>query len=172
MLKGDKIYLRAIEPSDAEQILAWENNTENWYLSNTIAPYSKHLIEAYVNAAQDVFQLRQVRFIICEKSTDKPCGAIDIFDFEPIHQRGGVGILIDELYRSKGYALDALLVLDEYALNHLGIRNLFCSIQGDNQASINLFEKAGYESVGRRKNWYNTRGKWVDELLFQKLVVK
>ena len=172
MLKGDKIYLRALEPSDADQILAWENNPEKWRLSNTIAPYSKHLIDAYVNSAQDVYQIRQVRLMICDNESDLACGAVDLFEYEPMHQRAGVGILVNKELRGKGYAQEALRLVDDYAVNHLGIRNLYCSIQGDNEASIALFEKAGYKSVGRRSNWFNIGGDWIDELLYQKLLIK
>ena len=65
MLSGKKIYLRALEPSDADTILRWENNPDNWSVSNTLVPFSRKLIEDYVRSAQDIYSVKQVRFIIC-----------------------------------------------------------------------------------------------------------
>ena len=171
MLKGDKIYFRALEPTDLEQLLSWENQTENWRLSDTMVPFSKHLMLQYIQSAQDIYALKQVRLMIVDREADRVVGAVDLFDFEPLHQRAGVGILIDPVARKRGFGLAALQLLEQYAINHIGIRNLYCSIHADNKSSINLFNNAGYQKVGERKSWFNVAGNWVDELLFQKLLI-
>lgn len=173
MLKGKKIYLRAVEPTDAELILNWENDPANWRVSGTQLPFSKHLIEQYVQSAQDIYSVKQTRLMICESDSDTCVGTLDFFDFEPKHQRAGVGILIDKNYRENGYAKEALEVAENYALNGIGIRNLYCNILADNSSSIALFEGRGFESVGLKKNWFNDgNGKWIDEMLYQKQLVK
>jgi diamine N-acetyltransferase len=37
-------------------------------------------------------------------------------------------------------------------------------------ASIRLFEKAGFEKTGIRKNWLKTLYGWKDEIFFQKML--
>jgi len=39
-LKGEHIYLRALEPEDLEFVHAIENDENIWHLSNTQTPYS------------------------------------------------------------------------------------------------------------------------------------
>jgi len=172
MLKGHKIHLRTLEPTDADQILEWENDPENWRVSGTQVPFSRHLVEQYVNTAQDIFTSRQIRFMICSNENGRPVGCVDLFDYEPIHQRVGVGILINSAFRNTGIGKEALELLSDYGLNGLGVRNLYCSIMGDNLASRALFEKAGFVQVGCRKNWYNDKGFWADEYLYQKALVE
>lgn len=172
MLKGPKIYLRTLEPSDADTILAWENNVENWRVSGTVVPFSKQLIEQYVQSAQDIFTTRQIRLMICRNEDNRAIGSVDLFDYEPIHQRVGVGILIEEPYRNLGIGSEALDLVSDYALNGLGIRNLYCSILGDNLSSKKIFEKAGYTFIGCRKNWFNDKGYWIDEYMYQKALVE
>lgn len=171
MIRGEKIDLRPIEPWDADKILEWENDQDNWRVSNTIVPFSKELIVQYVNSAQDIYEVKQIRFIISEKETREAVGTIDLFDFDPRHQRAGVGILIDKSFRGKGYALEALTLIEEFALNSVGIRNLFCNILEDNEVSIALFEKAGYVQIGHKIKWFNAVVDWLDEYMYQKQLV-
>ena len=118
MLKGGQIYLRTLEPSDADIIWKWENNADNWRVSNTLVPFSRKLIEDYVNSAQDIYSIKQLRFIICLVENDKEIGAIDLFDFDPYHHKVGLGILIAELQdRRNGYAKEAVLLIKEYCFS-------------------------------------------------------
>ena len=57
-LKGDNIYLRALEPEDLEFIHAIENDESIWEISNTQTPYSKFLIKQYLeHAHKDIFEV-------------------------------------------------------------------------------------------------------------------
>jgi len=51
-LKGNNIYLRALEPEDLEFIYKIENDENIWEVSNTQTPYSKFLIRQYLENAQ------------------------------------------------------------------------------------------------------------------------
>lgn len=166
-----KITLRPLEPEDVELLYQWENNMEIWELSNTRTPFSKYVLSEYIrNSVKDIYETKQLRLII-EGPENQAVGAIDLFDFDPYHQRAGVGILIHhENDRRKGYALDALNALAEYALNTLGLRQLYANISSENTKSINLFEKAGFVVAGTKKNWLRTADGWMDELLFQKFL--
>ena len=172
MLKGEQIYLRTLEPADADIILKWENNSDNWRVSNTLVPFSRKLIEDYVNSAQDIYSIKQLRFIICLVENDKEIGAIDLFDFDPYHQKVGLGILIAELEdRRNGYAKEAVLLIKEYCFNHLNLHQVYCNILSENKASIDLFEKSGFTICGTKKDWVKSNDGWEDKLMFQSINV-
>lgn len=171
MLKGEKVRLRPVEPWDVDKLLEWENDHKHWRVSNTLVPFSKEVIMRYIENAQDIFAVKQVRFIITEMNSLNAIGSLDLFDFEPLHQRAGVGILIEEGHRGQGYAIEALQLIEEYALNTVGVRNLYCNILEDNVQSQKLFEKAGYVQVGRKVKWFNDQIDWLDELMYQKQLV-
>jgi diamine N-acetyltransferase len=167
------IKLRAIEPSDLEYIYTWENNPENWAVSYTYAPFSKEVLKAYIeNAGQDIYTTRQLRLMIDLEGggTIKTIGCVDLFDFEPRHQRAGVGILIgDEANRRNGYASEALKQLISYAFTTLNLNQLFCNIAVDNTASLALFAKHGFSIIGTKKQWLHINNNWVDEHTLQLL---
>jgi diamine N-acetyltransferase len=168
MLKGEKIYLRTIEPSDAQLMLKWENNPENWAVSNTLVPFSEHLILQYVNSAQDIFETKQLRFIICLTETNTPIGTIDLFEYDPLHRRAGVGVLIDEVTeRNKGFANEALQLMINYSFDRLNLHGLFCNIFESNDPSVKLFEKNNFVQTGIKKDWVLLKNKWENELFFQ-----
>ncbi len=168
MLKGEKIYLRTIEPSDAQLMIKWENNSDNWDVSNTLVPFSEHLILQYVNSAQDIFETKQLRFVICIVDTDKPIGTIDLFEYDPLHRRAGVGVLIDEMSeRNKGYANEALQLMIKYSFDRLNLHGLFCNIFESNDHSISLFKKNGFVETGIKKDWALIKNKWENELFLQ-----
>ena len=94
---------------------------------------------------------------------------IDLFDFDPYHQRAGVGIIIHSKYREKGYAYEALSIFLEYCFNNLALNQLYANIMDSNEASKQLFEKAGFKPVGIKRAWIKTKDGFQDEVLYQRL---
>jgi diamine N-acetyltransferase len=174
-LSGKNIRLRAIEPSDLDVLFEWENDPENWLVSNTSAPFSRHTLRTYIdNAHQDIYQARQLRLMIDRQdpATGNPVtvGIIDLFEFDPLHLRAGVGILIARKGdRMKGLASEALALLVDFAFHNLHLHQLFCNVSEDNAASLRLFKKHGFTEAGRKKDWIRSRDKWLDVYLLQKI---
>ena len=170
-LKGKKVNLRALEPSDLNFIYEVENNVDVWEISHTQTPYSKFLIEQYLeNAHQDIFEAKQLRLVICESKTLKPIGLIDLFEYDPKNNRCGIGILIQEKSdREKGMGSEALQLLLDYAFYHLNLKQIFANIDTQNLPSLQLFDKFGFEKIGIKKQWNLVNGIYKDEMLLQKI---
>ena len=66
MLSGDLVYLRALEPSDATQMMIWENAMSNWRVSVTEVPYSLFAIKDYIEKNQSIRSSGQLRLIVCD----------------------------------------------------------------------------------------------------------
>lgn len=169
MLQGERIWLRALESTDVDALYDWENDPEVWKVSFTQAPFSKKVLTAYVDSLQDIYAARQLRLMICLQGSRDAIGTIDLFDFEPFHQRAGVGVLIgaDE-HRRMGYAEETLRVLAEYAFKLLQLHQLYANVAVSNEASIALFEKCGYRAAGTKKDWIRRYpDTWEDEVTLQ-----
>ena len=169
MLKGQNISMRALEPSDLELLYDWENDSSIWKVSQTITPYSKHILAKFLeNAHLDIFTTKQLRLMIVKDGLS--IGKIELFDYDPVNSRAGIGILIaQENERRKGYAKEALKLMIEYAFKHLKINQLYCNISSSNKISLNLFSSLDFMLVGVKKKWNKTNEGWEDELLFQLL---
>ena len=169
MLVGENIRLRALEPEDLDLFYKWENDSCVWKISQTYKPFSRHLLKCYLeNAHQDIFTVKQLRLMI--ERDGVAIGTIDLFDYEPMHARAGLGIwIVQESNRRQGYAKEALRLIIEYAFFKLQLNQLYCNISANNQASINLFSALDFELIGIKKKWNKSPNGWEDELMFQLL---
>lgn len=169
-LRGEHIYLRALEPEDLDFILSIENNEDYWAISGTKTPYSRQLIKRYLdNAHKDLYEVKQLRLVISGHD-DQPLGLIDLFDFDFDNRRAGLGIVIrSPSDRKKGYGSEALQLLIAYCFEHLYLHQLYCNVSEDNEASMALFKKQGFKKAGQKKDWNLVDGRYKDEYLFQYL---
>lgn len=170
ILNGEHIYLRALEPKDLDFLYLLENNTAIWEISGTVTPYSKHVLQLYLdNAYRDIYEVKQLRLCICTFN-DEPIGLIDLFDFDPQNRKVGVGIVIlEDQHRNKGYGAEALQLVNDYAFSSLQVRQLYANVLEENKASLHLFKKLGYIEVGVKKDWIYTNGTYKNEILLQKI---
>jgi diamine N-acetyltransferase len=168
-LKGNSIYLRALEPNDLEFIYAVENNESIWEVSNTQTPYSRFLIKQYLkNANQDIYEAKQLRLAICKDRDFPAVGLIDLFDFDPKNNRAGVGILIqNQEERNVGIGTEALGLLIQFAFTQLNLHQLYANIDSENKPSLTLFSKFEFQKIGIKKQWNLVNGQYKDEILFQ-----
>ncbi len=169
-LQGEHIDLRAIEPEDLEFLYQLENDTDIWEISGTTAPYSKAVLKLYLeNAHRDIYDVKQLRLCICQKA-GKVIGLIDLFDFDPKNHRAGLGIIVlDADNRNKGVGTEAISLVCDYSFSTLQLKQLYANILEDNKSSIHLFEKLGFQLVGRKKDWIYSNGCYKNELLYQKI---
>jgi diamine N-acetyltransferase len=168
-MKYQEIILRAIEPEDLELLYQWENNADNWQISNTIAPFSKFTLKRYIkNSHKNIYETGQLRLMVDIADNGKTIGTIDVFDFDAFHKRAGIGILIaEEEFRRKGYGSMALKCLTNYCFKTLQLHQLYCNILANNCESIDLFQKIGFQRCGIKKDWIRTPEGYMDEYMFQ-----
>jgi len=167
-LENENLLLRALEPEDLDILYVWENNTELWKYGETLAPYSKFALRDYLtNSLQGIVSSGQLRLMAIEKKSQTPVGTIDLFDYDPIHQRAAIGILVDTPFRRKGYGEEILNLSADYAFHVLHLNQLFAYIPVSNTASFNLLCKCGYKEAGLLKSWYKTSEGFEDTHLMQ-----
>ena len=153
-LESDILKLRALEPSDLDLIVKWENDSALWSVSNMVEPFSVFMLREYISYCEkSIYEKGQLRLMIVDRVSGATVGAVDIFDFAPRHLRGGVGIVIDDRFRGCGFASEALRLLAQYAFGFLNMVQLYAHIPVGNVDSISLFEGAGFSRSGLLRDW-------------------
>ena len=166
----EEIHLRALEPEDIEILEKIENNSHYWNYSNQTEPFSRYILKQFINQQkQDIFEVRQKRFAI-SLETLNTLGFVDIFDFEPMHRRAGIGIFILDEYRRNGIGKKSVTLIGEYAKKYLNLNCIYANIAKENIPSINLFESCGYEKIGLKKEWNFYENSFHGEYLYQIII--
>ena len=149
----NEYILRALEPDDLDILYDTENDKSLWKYSNTSSPFSKHSLKKFIeNSHLDIIEHKQVRLVLSDKS-NLPFGFIDLFKYDMINKRAGVGIIIFEKYRSRGLGSISLDLIENYVKKYIPIHQLYANISSENIESIKLFEKHNYLKIGNKKDW-------------------
>ncbi|AIZ64707.1 acetyltransferase [Hymenobacter sp. DG25B] len=168
MLRNELIFLRALEAEDLDFLYNLENDAALWGVSDTLAPISRHVLRQYLeHAGADFQEVKQLRLVICALPDGRPVGTLDLFDFNPLHQRAGLGITVLATERRRGYAAAALQLSLHYADQTLRLHQLYCTVEVSNTASMALFQAAGFRQVGVRQQWLRTAAGWQDAVEWQ-----
>ncbi|MEN1783903.1 MAG: GNAT family protein [Bacteroidota bacterium] len=170
ILTGKRCILRALEPEDLDFLYTIENDLNIWEISNTLAPYSKALLQDYLsNAHRDIYEVKQLRLCICAPTGER-LGLIDLFNYDPKHKRAGIGVILAyEKDRKQGIGTEAVTLLLNYAFSVLELHQVYANMLEDNTASKQLFERLGFHLVGAKKDWIYWNGSYKHELMYQKI---
>lgn len=151
----NRIRFRGVEPEDAELFFRVENDEDSWGDSDTIAPFSRHLLRQYAeNYMADPVKDGQLRLIAVDtEMNDSPVGILDFYDISFINGRAFLSIYILPEFRRKGFGCRVIREAANYARSRLGLRLLASKILDSNPNSIALFEKSGFLASATLPDW-------------------
>lgn len=184
-IEGNSVRLRAVEPEDLDVLYRWENDPGIWSVSGTTEPFSLHQMRRFIaeQQAADIFRTGQLRLMIEAPAAGhepspapasgrwRPVGAVDLFEFDPLNRRAGIGILIHAAEdRGQGLAADALRTLCRYGRDTLHLHQLWCHVGAENEASLRLFRGAGFTEAGRLHDWQWLADGYHDTIVMQRML--
>jgi diamine N-acetyltransferase len=156
-ISGSNCALRALEPYDADTLYKWENDRSLWSYSFTNTPFSRFVLEEFAQAAhQDIYANRQLRLMICDLSAQSAMGCVDLFDFDPQHNRCGLGIFVQSAFRGQGIAAESLALTLDYCFRTLLLQQVYVEVSEQNTSSLKLFEANGFQRCGLKLKWHRS----------------
>ena len=170
MLSTSKITLRAVEPQDLEFLYKCENDMPIWAYGANKEPISYFAIKEHINSCgRNIYESKQLRLMIVLNEKNATVGTVDLYDFDYLNSRAGVGIYIAQEYQNKGIGVETLQLLTEYAFNFLNIHQLYAFVSSDNEKSAKTFIKAGFALVATLKDWQKIGKNFSDVNIFSKI---
>lgn len=166
-LKGDKIYLRVLEETDAtSEYLTWLNNYEvTKYTESRFFPNS---LESLKNYIKNVNNNSNITFAIVDEKTDKHIGNIKLGNINWIHRHADIGFIIGEKeFWGKGIAREAIGLIVNYAFKTLNLRKIIAGIYKNNIGSIKACEKVGFVQSHVEKEKYFFEGQYIDSIVLE-----
>lgn len=165
---GQKIRLRAVEPSDWEVFHANDADTESQRNGYEI-PFPRSQTgsrewaerEAKISPAHD-----QYRFVVETLHDPVVVGTLNTHGCNARCGTFEYGIALFRPYWGKGYAKEAIRLTLSYFFNELRYQKCNATVYEFNTPSIKLHEALGFQLEGRiRRNIY-TSGRFYDELIY------
>jgi RimJ/RimL family protein N-acetyltransferase len=158
LFTGTLVKLSAIRNDDLEVMAKWEEDSE--YLRNvdTELAYPKHKdqLENETGGNQVYFRLRTIQ-------EDRLIGFVTIHTIEWNNRTGtlaiGIGSAAD---RNNGYGSEALRLILRYAFHECNLDRVGLEVIESNEGAIRVYEKAGFQHEGRKRQAVYRDGRRVD----------
>ena len=156
-----------MEPEDLDVLYQIENDPGTWCVGIVNVPYSRYLLHDYIaNATGDIYTDKQVRLMI--ENVEGACvGMVDLVNFDPRHSRAEVGVVIQERYRRRGYATEALRLALDYAREVVHLHQVYVVVSVENEVSLKLFKSLGFEDGAVLKDWLYANDTYREAYLLQ-----
>jgi len=147
---GETCYLSPPDGSDADRIVAWDNDLEvllGASMDGVSTPASAH----YRTPGQLPKMLEHMMMIV-DLETDVPIGWCALFTQIPANRRAMLGIIIGEKsYWGQGYGEEAVRLTLDYGFNVLNLNSVELGVYAFNLRAIRCYEKVGFKRVGVRR---------------------
>ena len=167
MIKGKKVYLRAVEFEDTRLLSAWLNDRETNKFLDIIYPLSKRYIDEFIT---DYENSQYKRIFIIDNSERKSIGIAVIEKIKWEYRNCEIGIVIyDKNFRGKGYGKDSLDTLTNFIFNEMGMHVIYLNVVENNKTAVELYKTSGFEVEGVLKDRYYKNGKYQNIILMSKV---
>lgn len=154
MIESDLILLRPPARSDVEFFQLLRNDIELQYqlmarARGSTLEQTGDWLTAQSSSADTIF------FVIVDPEESAPVGFIRLSNIDQISQRGELAICLSRDCQGKGFAREALVAIEDYALKKFDITKIFLQVLASNSRAIEFYLKCGYERVGTHvKHFY------------------
>lgn len=149
ILQAPGVHLRPLDVADAEALFAAHSDPETHRYWSSPAHQS---IEQTARYIRDTIEMKGASCWAITESGGEALGRVALFEL-----REGVcelGIVMRRDATGRGLASKALQLVGDYAFNEMNVHRLMADIDPDNNASISLFLRAGFQREGLlRGNW-------------------
>lgn len=150
-LQADAIYLRQMQISDTDNVIAWRNNPR---VRHNFIYQGLFTAEGHLNWIKtQVEPGHVVQFIICENDSDRAVGSVYFRDIDRERKCAEYGIFIGEDDAvGKGYGTQAARLALSYAFSEMLLDFVFLRVFADNTGARKSYERAGFRLVKNKQD--------------------
>ncbi len=169
MIRGNRIYLTALDRVNAEQSRAWINDPEvNCWMLTGHTPVSSAEEEAFYDAVEGSDSRSVFEIHLAEDG--RYIGVCGLEELDTRNRCAEIGIMIGERgLHNSGLGRDAIETLARFAFDTLGLHTLRISYIEGNEVGAHLYRSVGFTDAGRQRERVYLRGSFHDIVLLDML---
>lgn len=167
LLAGERVYLRPLEPADAEPLARMDAQESDTFMYRQRFPSSPLEHTQWINEMYKERPPGSIPFAVCVREDDRLLGTVGVMDLDWVNRTGETfSFLGPAEVRGHGYGTEAKLLLLGYLFDRLHLHVLRSEVDGPNSRSAAALLKQGYRRAGSRK-WADVKnGRFFDQMLF------
>ncbi len=170
---GDRVYLRPLEPDDADALAAASVLETDTVMDRGRVPVSPLAFAHWLEHLDASSPPHEVHFAVClrgDPDPDRTIGLVNIEHLDWINRTGETGSgIFPASFRGQGYGTEAKRLLLTYAFDRLLLHALHSYVWEPNHRSAAALRKQGYRLAGRIQ-WTDVKdGCYRDTLVFDLL---
>lgn len=163
MLKGERVTLRALEPTDAEALYQWHLDHEFSDLDGVIYPTSRASWEEFVGkiATPSFNEL----ILGIEIQPAELIGYISLKRTRPEERNADFGIAIRKENWSQAYGRDATNTIPCFAFNEMNLHRVTLTVLDYNERAQRCYLACGFREEGRLREAKYREGRYCDKIV-------
>ena len=167
MLQGDRVRLRALEPTDVDALYGWHQDHEFHVLDGWLYPASRSQLAGLIGAAGDTSFTNL--WLGIETETATLIGYTSLKRARPERRSADFGIAIERGHWNAGYGTDATRTMLRFAFAEMGLHRVQLDVVDTNTRAQRVYEKCGFQVEGRAREARFREGRWHDMVLMSVL---
>ncbi|EKF19861.1 GNAT family N-acetyltransferase [Nitratireductor pacificus] len=171
-LKGERLILRMPTMGDHAAWAALRNESRSF-----LEPWEPRWAPDELSRAAFRQRLRRYRsefdqgtgiaFFLFDARSDTLTGGITLSNIRRgVAQTGSIGYWMGQRFAGRGMMLEAVRMVIPFAFETLRLHRLEAACIPDNDRSVGLLEKAGFQREGLLKSYLRINGSWRDHYLY------
>ena len=158
--EGARVHLRELKPSDADEFLALMQDSAAFHNPWIQPPLNKAQFRLYL---ENFKRHDHISFAVCKKSSGDLIGVINLNHIiKGCVLQASLGYYAGIHYTGQGYLYEGMKCVIAVAFRDLKLHRLEAHIQPDNEASIKLVRRLGFQYEGLMPDFMYINNAWRD----------
>ena len=167
IVRGQKVYMRDIEPSDAALYATWRSDLAAVRMTGfPRGPFGPARAAELITRIAETQGKPDWRWVVCLLADERPIGEVFLMHVDPQNRSAEFGIFIgDPDDWGHGYGVDALNAVCDFGFGRLDLARIELITRADNAIGVRSYEKGGFKLEGTKREAVYDEGRRVDELV-------
>lgn len=169
-IRGERVELRPPVEADRAQVMEILADEEIPRWTRVPRPYlDEHFDRFVAMAAEGVRDGRDLPLLVHHLDDDRVLGAVGVHIIDERDLLAEVGYWTAAEARGQGYTTEAVRLLVDWAWDHLPWERLEAHVAAENDASLRVMEKVGFEREAVLRQRVRVGGRRRDAVIFSRM---
>ena len=166
LLRGERVWLRPLEPRDMQAYVAGINDTEVGGFAGYRWPITIADATGWLDREREKpHGTGGFLFAVCELGDDRFIGTTWFKELNRLDGNAELAIYMDRDHIGSGWGTDAQRALLAFGFGTLGLERVWLTVNAENARAIRSYEKVGFQREGLMRRSFRVNGTLADTVL-------